>query len=86
MSACYWVLISDSLFGEGIMWPPGLRLAGPEAAARYPVRPQVPHVPASAWRLIEDDGADPGLDGRRAEVVLHFIAGVPEVMTRSEVT
>jgi hypothetical protein len=80
------MLVTDSLFHPGMKWPPGLRLAGPEHLAEYGVRPSSPHIPASAWRLVEDDGADPGLDGRRVELTLNYADGVPEIAERSEVT
>lgn len=88
MSACYWVLGTDSIFHDGSAgsWPPGLRLAGPETLARYPVRPSAPHTPASAWRLVEDDDAPSGLDGKRVELVLHMVNDVPGIGTRTEVT
>lgn len=87
MSARYWCLVTDSLFQAGITWPPGLRYAPPETLAQYYAsRPDTAHFPAASWRLIEDDGADPALDGKRVELVLHVRDGVPEVGRRHEVT
>lgn len=88
MSTCYWVLHTDSMFhlGPFVGLPEGVRLAGPELAAKYPVRPSVPHVPPGAWVLVEDDDAPPELDGRQVELLIHVRGGVPEVETRSEVT
>lgn len=86
MSARYWCLVSDSLFQAGVTWPGGLRLADPEHLRQHWPPPASPLLPAASWRLIEDDDADPGLDGKRVELILHVRDGVPEIGRRHEVT
>lgn len=87
MSACYWVLGTDSIFHDGSAgsWPDTLRLASPETLARYPVRPSAPHTAPSDWRLVEDDDAPPELDGKEVSVILHMVNDVPGIGVRNEV-
>jgi len=62
VTARYHVLASDELMATaGLQWPEGLRPVGQEGPGPYP---------GMHWWLLEDDGAEPELDGQRVELVL----------------
>jgi len=75
MSASYWVLISDELMAAGVTWPDGMRVTGPG----YPGGPR---DRGAMWYRMEDDGAPPGLDGRRVELTFRMEGDVPVVASR----
>lgn len=65
MSARYWVLVSDELLHGSTeeSWARlGLRLAD--------IGISLMQAPGETWCLVDDDAADPALDGRQVELVL----------------
>ena len=88
MSARYRVLISDELAVLELTFPPGLRFTVP-ADLRVPEhrreRP-LTLVPGAHWQQIEDDDADPGLEGQHVELVFRLEDGRPVVAERRVVT
>jgi len=70
MSATYWVLTSDELITsmDPSLLPDGLRLD--EAVIPEPARLGEWYSARSHWRRFTDDGAPPGLEGKRVELVL----------------
>jgi hypothetical protein len=71
VSARYWVLVSDDLMDEydPERLPEGVRFTS--AAPAPPLPPYALGRPAAAqWRQVEDDSADPALDGRQVELIL----------------
>jgi hypothetical protein len=70
MSATYWVLASDELITtmDPSLLPDGLRLE--KGTAPEPARLGEWYSGSSHWYQFTDDGAPPGLDGKRVELIL----------------
>jgi hypothetical protein len=84
VSARYQVLVSDELAAREPAFPPGLRFTVPAdlrvagSRAGLPLTP----VPGAHWQQVEDDDADPGLEGQRVELVFVLQDGRPVVAER----
>ena len=85
MSARYWVLISTDLIRAGMAWPDGLRLAGPEWLQSCGIIPAAGFT-GSNWYLMEDDDADPELEGQAVELTFRPEGGRPVLFTRYVMT
>ena len=85
MSARYWVLISSELIRSGMDWPDGLRLTGPEWLKSCGIIPAAA-FPGSNWYLVEDDDADPELEGQPVELTFRAESGRPVLASRHVMT